>query len=466
MKLLQQTIEREVSCTGIGLHTGTESTVTFKPGAPNSGIRFVRTDLSGCPEIEADIDHVANISRGTSLEVNGIRIHTVEHVLAAASGLQIDNLLIELAGKEPPAMDGSCHDFVTVLKRAGIVTQDYPRQYLQIDRAITFADETDGADITVFPSEEFRVTCIVDYPFSPVGTQHFTIHSLEDFAEKIAPARTFCLLSEVEELRNQGLARGGSLENTIVVIDREMGTDEIRRLQTLFGIEENLVPGSNGILQGVALRFDTEPVRHKILDLIGDLALLGMPLKAHVIAARSGHASHVELARRIRKECKKNPLPTWSESGATSEYQMDVSAIEKIMPHRYPFLLVDRIVDLKPGKSLVAIKNCTVNEPFFQGHFPDQPVMPGVLILEGMAQAGGFLVLHTTENPETKMMYFATIDNARFRHPVIPGDQIRFELKLLKFRMGSMKIEGKAYVEDRLVAEAIFIATIVDRKRV
>ncbi len=456
---------RSASCTGTGLHTGVESTVTFKPAAENSGIRFMRTDLEEYPEVRAHIDHVIDVSRGTSLEADGVKIHTVEHVLAAIMGLEIDNVLIELTNKEPPIMDGSCRDFVQAIQEAGIVSQKEPRRYLEVEKPISYYDEKNGVDIGLLPSDHFRITCIIDYKHPALGTQYLTVHSLEDFAGEIAPARTFCFLSEVEKLREDGLARGGNLGNTIVIADKEIGEKEIRYLQTLFDVKEDIVQGSSGILNGVKLRFENEAVRHKALDLIGDLALLGKPIKGHVMAARSGHASHTAFVKKISEEYMSKPLREQYRSPQTSKYHLDISAISKIMPHRYPFLLVDRILELKAGKSLVAIKNVTINEPFFQGHFPHRPLMPGVLILEGMAQAGGFLVLHTTEDPESKFIYFASIEKARFRHPVSPGDQLRFEMKLLKFRMNSIKIEGKAYVEDKLVAEAIFLATIADREK-
>lgn len=307
MTPVQQTIKKSVSCNGIGLHTGVECTVTFKSAPENAGLRFVRTDVEGCPEIRADIDHVIDVSRGTTLEANGVRIHTVEHVLAAAMGLEIDNMLMELGNKEPPAMDGSSRDFVEALQSAGIATQKEPREYVEIYRDITYSDETKNVEIKVTPSDRFQITCIIDYKERWPGYQNLTLQGLQDFAHEVAPARTFCYLSEVEALRDRGLAKGGNLGNTLVVMDREMDEEEVRRLRAMFNIEEDIVPGSNGILQGVELRFENEPVRHKALDLMGDLALLGMPVQGHVIAARSGHASHVEFVRKIRREYGRAP---------------------------------------------------------------------------------------------------------------------------------------------------------------
>ena len=460
----QRTIKKSVSCSGIGLHTGVDSTITFKPSPENTGIRFVRTDVQGCPEIKAVIDNVVDISRGTTLAQNGTRIHTVEHVLATLVGLEIDNVLIELTNKEPPVMDGSSKDFVEVLQKAGIIEQKHDREYLEIDKAISYNDPVKKTDISVLPSDRYRLTCIIDYKYPWIGTQYLTIHSIADFPKEIAPARTFSFLSEVEDLREAGLVQGGRLDNAIVILDKEIDNTEIDRLRTLFNIEEDIQIGTNGILHGVKLRFENEPVRHKALDVIGDLALLGMPIKGHVIAARPGHAANVEMVKTIKKAYEKTILQKKYNAQISADYLFDINAIKKILPHRYPFLLIDRILEMKPGESLTAIKNVSVSEPFFQGHFPNQPVMPGVLIIEAMAQAGSFLLLHTTDEPEKKLMYFSGIDKSRFRRQVYPGDQIFFKVDLLKLKMGTCKLQGTAYVDDQVVAEATFITTIGDRK--
>ena len=460
----QRTIKKSVSCSGIGLHTGVDSTITFKPSPENTGIRFVRTDVEGCPEIKAVIDNVVDISRGTTLAQNGTRIHTVEHVLATLVGLEIDNVLIELTNKEPPVMDGSSKDFVEVLQKAGIIEQKHDREYLEIDKAISYNDPVKKTDISVLPSDRYRLTCIIDYKYPWIGTQYLTIHSIADFPKEIAPARTFSFLSEVEDLREAGLVQGGRLDNAIVILDKEIDNTEIDRLRTLFNIEEDIQIGTNGILHGVKLRFENEPVRHKALDVIGDLALLGMPIKGHVIAARPGHAANVEIVKTIKKAYEKTILQKKYHAQISADYLFDINAIKKILPHRYPFLLIDRILEMKPGESLPAIKNVSVSEPFFQGHFPNQPVMPGVLIIEAMAQAGSFLLLHTTDEPEKKLMYFSGIDKSRFRRQVYPGDQIFFKVDLLKLKMGTCKLQGTAYVDDQVVAEATFITTIGDRK--
>ena len=303
MKRKQQTISRPASCKGIGLHTGVESTITFKPAPEDYGIRFVRTDIKNCPEIKADIDHVVDISRGTTIEEKKVKINTVEHALAAVSGLRIDNVLIELTSKEPPVMDGSAKDFVEALLTSGIINQKYDRNVLEIRRAVNYTDPYRDIDIHVIPSDRFRVTFMVEYPLPSLGTQYEAIYNMaEDFAVEVAPARTFCFLSEVEMLKENGLIKGGSLDNAVVLIDKLLDRSEINRLRDLFGIEENIITGANGILNGRILRFRNEPVRHKTLDLIGDLALLGIPIKGHVTAARAGHASNVEFVKTLKRE--------------------------------------------------------------------------------------------------------------------------------------------------------------------
>ena len=460
----QSTIKSTVEIEGIGLHTSVKCTAIFKPAPPNSGIRFKRLDLKNCPEILADIDHVVDISRGTTIGKNGNKIHTVEHVLAAVVGLQIDNILIELTEKEPPVMDGSCKPFVDLLLNAGIDNQNAQRDELIIDRTITYSDPERGVDIHVLPSDCFRITFMTDYKFPSLGTQYTAIYSMEhDFIDRISPPRTFCFFSEIKHLKEQGLIKGGSVDNALVFLDREVKEDEIEELRKMFGITSDVFCGENGILNGVELRFDNEPVRHKVLDLVGDLALLGMPIRGHVIAARSGHAANVELVKSIKKTYKKK-MEIKRRSQMSSKAKFDIHAILNIMPHRYPFLLIDRVLDVDPGKVVHAIKNVTINEPFFQGHFPGQPIMPGVLILEAMAQAGGFLILNSIPNPDTKLMYFSAINESRFKKTVIPGDQVIFQVKLLKFRMGTCKISGKASVDGEVVAYAEMMASVVEKR--
>ena len=460
----QCTIKNDVSISGIGLHTGVQTTATFKPAESNSGIRFKRLDLEDCPEIIADIDHVIDISRGTTIGQNGFKIHTVEHILAAVVGLKIDNILIELTEKEPPVMDGSASPFVEKLIEAEIVEQNAHRDELVIDQTITYSDSERGVDIHVLPSDKFRITFMTDYQFSSLGTQYTVLSSLEeDFIKEFAPSRTFCLYSEIEGMKKQGLIKGGGVDNALVFLDKKVDESEIDELKELLNIDSDVFCGDNGILNGVELRFPNEPVRHKALDLIGDLALLGIPIRGHVIAARSGHAANVELVKKIKSTfAKKLALKKQQRENTTAQY--DISSILQILPHRYPFLLVDKILELVPGKTVKALKNVTFNEPFFQGHFPGQPVMPGVLLLEVMAQAGGFLVLNTIPNPETKLMYFTGINKSRFKKVVIPGDQLIIEAELVKFRLGTCKIVARALVDEKVVCSGEFLSTVVDRK--
>lgn len=460
----QRTIGSQTSCIGVGLHTGVESKITFKPAPENFGIRFKRMDVEGCPEIRADIDHVVDISRGTTIEENGVRIHTVEHALAACVGIGLDNVLIELTEKEPPVMDGSSIDFVEALLKAGIVKQESPRNYLHIDEAVGYTDSERGVDIHIMPSDQFRITFMIDYKFRTLGTQFTTLDEVEkNFAKDIAPARTFCFLSEVKTLKENGLIKGGNLDNAVVIVDKEIDQSEADNLKDLFGIKRKISLGANGTLNGKELRYDNEPVRHKALDLIGDLALLGMPLQGHVIASKSGHAANVELVKRIKKVYEKKILQQKFQRNQNSDYMFDIYSILNLLPHRYPFVLVDRIVDITPGEKLTAIKNVTINEPFFQGHFANQPVMPGVLVLESMAQAGAFLVLNNLDDPMKKNMFFSALSDSKFRHPIIPGDQLRLEMSLAKFKLGTALLVGKGYVGDKLVAEGKLKATVVDR---
>ena len=459
----QRTIAGPISYSGHGLHTGNLTTLTFKPALPNTGLRFKRTDLVDCPEILADIEHVVDISRGTTIGMGDVKIHTVEHVLAACAGLEIDNILVELDNNEPPVGDGSALPFVEILTEAGIVEQDSPKDYLIIESIISYADDENGREIVVLPSDEFRITFMVDYENPVIGKDYTAMYSQDEFVREFAPARTFCFLHEVEKLREMGLAQGGNLDNAIVIIDKPIDASELARLKKLFNLKEEVVLGANGVLNDKELRFKNEPVRHKTLDLIGDLALLGVPLLGHVMAARAGHAANVELVKLLRKELEKRQIRSKYQNKRGDGFVFDANAIQKILPHRYPFLLVDKIIDLIPREKVVGIKNVTHNEPFFQGHFPGHPIMPGVLIVEAMAQVGGVMLLNAQDTPDKKLVYFTGIDKVKFRKAVLPGDQIRFEVEMLKFRRSFCKITGKAFVNNDLVCEAELSAAVVDR---
>ena len=459
----KRTVARDASITGIGLHTGEGCTITFKPTGPDHGIKFVRADMPDSPLIPADIDHVIDISRGTTIGIGEARVHTVEHALAALTGLGIDNVLIEMSGPEPPVGDGSALPFVRALQEAGFEDFDEDKEYLEVDTPTSYSEPDRKVDIVVTPSDDFRITFLIDYANPALGTQYTSLVDLEkEFAEEFAPSRTFCFLSEVEMLKGQGLIKGGSLDNAVIIYDSTAGQVEVDRIKKALNLKGEAFVGKTGIINDVPLRFYNEPVRHKAVDLIGDLTLIGVPIKGHVLAARSGHKANVALVKKLRSLYQKKQIASRFQTKRSKAF-LDIDGILKIMPHRYPFLLIDRILDLEPEKKVVAIKNVTINEPFFAGHFPGHPIMPGVLIVEALAQAGGVLLLNAVENPETKVVYFMSIDGVKFRKPVVPGDQLRFELEMLSFRRNTCRMQGKAYVDGILVTEATLMATVVDR---
>jgi len=461
----QRTIANTAQFSGVGLHTGVNSTIRFYPAPVNTGIIFRVRANGGTVDLKADIDNVIDVNRGTTIAMGEAKVHTVEHVLSALAGLEIDNCVCELDNIEPPVGDGSSKPFVDAILQAGIETQDEPKIYFEPDGPINYSEPARGVDLIVVPSDDFRVTFMVDYKNPALGTQYTTLASLEgEYATEFAPARTFCFISEVEFLHKQGLIRGGTLDSAVVICDDGYTQADADRLREAIGYPKAFKIGKNGIVDDVELRFPNEPVRHKVLDLIGDLSLIGRPIKAHILAARAGHAANVALAKKIRAEMDKRKLAEKYHAPASGRgIQLDARAISQIMPHRYPMLLIDRIIDLEPGKHVTALKNVTFNEPFFAGHFPHHPVMPGVLIVEAMAQAGGLMLLNMIDNPQEKVVYFMGIDNARFRKPVHPGDQLRFEVEMVTFRRGMCKIAGKAFVGDDLVTEATMMAMLMEK---
>jgi UDP-3-O-[3-hydroxymyristoyl] N-acetylglucosamine deacetylase / 3-hydroxyacyl-[acyl-carrier-protein] dehydratase len=468
MRAIQRTVANVSKFEGTGLHTGNSSSIEFHPAPEDYGIRFVRKDLSGSPEVPAIVDFVSDISRGTTLSVGNASVHTVEHVLAAVVGLEVDNVRIELTANEPPIGDGSAEPYVEALMRAGFADQKAPRKYLVVDETVNYRNEEHGVEIVALPlRNDYRVTVLIDYNNPALGSQHTGLFSLEkEFVSEFSKARTFCFLHEVEILRDRGLIRGGNLDNAIVIVDRELNDGEIKTLAKKLGIGESVILGTSGILNNKKLRYKNEPARHKLLDLLGDLALVGAPMQAQVLAARPGHASNVEFARKLRALNAKNSLVQKYNPSAARDFIFDITAIERIMPHRYPMLLVDRILemDLTEGaERILGLKNVTYNEPFFQGHFPGKPVMPGVLLLEAMAQTGGMLLLNAVEEPEKKLILFMSIDKAKFRKPVTPGDQVLFNLRMTRKRGKTFLMAGEAMVEGQLVAEAELMAAIVDR---
>jgi UDP-3-O-[3-hydroxymyristoyl] N-acetylglucosamine deacetylase/3-hydroxyacyl-[acyl-carrier-protein] dehydratase len=463
----QRTIKSPVKLSGTGLHKGNKSNMTFKPAPEDYGIRFKRIDLEESPEILADIDHVTDISRGTNLGHNGIEIHTVEHVLAAITGSEIDNIIIELDTDEPPVMDGSAKAYVEALMEAGIEEQEALRDYLIIEDTVHYHNDENNVDIVALPlKDEFRISLMIDFNNPALGVQHTGLFNLqEEFAKDFAPSRTFCFMKEVEILYDEGLIKGGNIDNAIVIVDHDYTNEEFIELKKKLKLDKSLELGKSGILGDKELRYKNEPARHKLLDLIGDLGLIGAPIKGQILAARPGHKSNVEFTKMLRKLYLQKKIEKKFQVSKTGKVVFDIEAIQKILPHRYPFLLVDKILDIEINKSIVGLKNVTYNEPFFQGHFPGRKVMPGVLIIEAMVQCGCILLLNTVENPADTIAYFAAIDKVRFKSPVCPGDQLIFDMKLVWFKKGVCKLAGKAYksyIGGELACEGEFMAALVD----
>ncbi len=462
MKTNQHTIKKSVTVSGIGLHTGVKSTMTFLPAKPNHGIKFCRIDIEGRPVVDADVDFVVDVSRGTTIEKGEARVNTVEHTLAALTGLEIDNVMIELDGPEPPIMDGSSIDFINKLKEAELEEQNVPRNFFEIDTSIHYTDADKNIEIAALPLDNYRLTVMVDYNSPVLGSQYAALNDISEFEKEIASCRTFCFLHELEALYNNNLIQGGDFDNAIVIVDRILSDEEMARLAKMFN-KEKIEVKKEGTLNNVELRYKNEPARHKLLDLVGDLALVGRPLKAQILAARPGHAANVAFAKKIKKRIQKASGVQIPKYDPKTPPVLDVNQISKILPHRYPFMLVDKIIYLDEN-SVVGVKNVTMNEPFFQGHFPENPVMPGVLQIEAMAQTGGILVLNTVPDPNNYWSYFIGIDNCRFRQKVLPGDTIIFKCELVApIRRGIAKMKGQAYVAGKLVCEAVLTAGIVKK---
>jgi UDP-3-O-[3-hydroxymyristoyl] N-acetylglucosamine deacetylase/3-hydroxyacyl-[acyl-carrier-protein] dehydratase len=460
----QRTLAKEISLTGKGLHTGNNVTITFKPAPANHGYKFCRVDLPGKPLIDALAEHVTDTSRGTTLVHNNASVATIEHVLAAFHGLRVDNALIELNGPEAPIMGGSSWKFVEAIKEAGIVDQKEDRNYFVVKQKITFSDEEHGVDLIVYPDDHFSVNVLIDYNSKILGNQYSILDSIDDFEEKICRSRTFVFFHELEPLFNAGLIKGGDLDNAIVILEKEVEQVEIDRIAKLFNR-----PGINthtaGILNNTELRYPNEPARHKLLDIMGDIALVGHPIKGKIVATRPGHYANTRLAKIIRQEMKKAiskyDIPVYDPSMPPI---FTVEDIKKKLPHRFPFLLVDKIIALDES-SIVGIKNVTFNEAFFQGHFPEEPIMPGVLLVEALAQTGGLLVLNSVTEPEKYSTYFLKIDKLKFKHKVVPGDTVILKMEFADVvRRGIATMFGQAFVGNKLVLEGEMTAQVVKNK--
>ncbi len=459
----QSTIAKEITLKGVGLHTGAEVMMTFKPAPENFGYGFKRIDLEGQPLIEADANYVINTQRGTNLEKNGVIIQTTEHVLAACVGLEIDNVLIELDASEPPIMDGSSKFFVEALEKAGKKELDSARKEYVVKEIITYIDEESGSEIILMPSEDYQITTMVDFGTKILGTQNASIKNLSEFKNEIADARTFSFLHEIETLLEHGLIKGGDLNNAIVYVDKELSESTMKRLRIAFNKEEITVK-PNGILDNLTLHYPNEAARHKLLDVIGDLALVGTRIKGKVIANKPGHFVNTQFAKKLKKIIKQERRNYVPEIDLHATPIKDINQIMEMLPHRPPFLLVDKIMELS-DTHVIGVKNVTMNEPFFVGHFPGSPVMPGVLQIEAMAQSGGILVLSTVPDPENYLTYLLKIDNVRYKHQVVPGDTLLFKLDLMSpIRRGICQMQARAYANGRLVSEAEIMAQIVKVK--
>lgn len=463
MSDLQKTLREEVSLSGIGLHTGKEVTLTIKPAKENTGFVFVRTDLEGRPQVEADVNYVTTTERGTTLEKLGVRIHTCEHLLAALVGCDVDNAYLEMNSAEPPIMDGSSKYFVEAIEKAGIIEQEKEREYLVIKEVLNYIDPNTGSEITIIPSDNYEVTTMVDFGTKVLGTQNATLKDISEFKEEVASARTFSFLHELEMLLDAGLIKGGDISNAIVYVDKELTPETAEKLKKAFG-KDDISIRPNGILDNLTLNFPNEAARHKLLDVIGDLALTGVKIKGKVIANKPGHFVNTQFAKKLNRQWKIQKKKNVPDFDLSKPPVFDINGIMKLMPHRYPFLLIDKVLELSDSH-VVGLKNVTFNEPFFVGHFPKEPVMPGVLQVEALAQTGGILVLANVPDPENYSTYFIKIDKVKFKRKVVPGDTLIFKIELIEpIRRGIVHMQGYGYIGDTVAVEAELMAQVAKNK--
>ena len=458
----QHTIKEEITISGAGIHTGQFVTICLKPAEPNTGINFKRVDLPGQPIVKADVDNVVDTTRSTTIESQGARVSTIEHLMAALVGTNVDNVLIEIDGEEVPILDGSAYPFVEALEKIGLQTQSTIKIFYSIDQNITFVDESKKVEMVALPYYGYRINTLIDFNSPVLGTQHAALKKMSDFNGDIAPSRTFCFFHELELLLANNLIKGGDINNAIVVVDQDVTKEQIARIAKAFN-KQDVNVNEQGILSNLQLRFPNEPARHKLLDVVGDLALVGFPFHAHIIANRPGHSSNIKFAKKIKEYIKKNRLkeevPKYDPNIPAI---MNVQEIENTLPHRYPFLMVDKVIELS-DRHVVAIKNVTYNEPFFQGHFPGNCIMPGVLQVEALAQTGGLLAIprNTDEKYDT---YFLKIDHCKFKQKVVPGDTMLLKMELMHpIRRGICEMKGTIYVGNKIVTEAVLTAQIVKK---
>ena len=460
----QYTIRNTASVEGIGLHTGKMVSMSFLPAPPNHGIKFQRIDLEGQPVISADVGQVVSTNRGTTIRLGDASVSTIEHTLSALTGCGIDNVLIQINGPEAPIMDGSSAPILEKLLDAGLEEQDAEREYFEVTVPIQYRDEETGTELLALPAEDFQLTALIDFQSPVLGHQYASLENLADYRQHIAPCRTFVFLHELEQLLDQNLIKGGDVDNAVVIVDRLLDPDDLKRLAERLE-KPHIRVEREGVLDLTTLRFGNEPARHKLLDMIGDLTLVGKPIKGRIVATKPGHTANVEFAKILRKhyldQRKLRGLPIYDPA---EKPVYDSQQIAGMLPHRYPFLLIDKIIELS-DKHVVGVKNVTFNEQFFQGHFPDNPVFPGVLQIEAMAQTGGILALSMQDNPSEWDTYFLKIDNARFKRKVVPGDTLLFKMELTgPIRRGIVQMKGTAYVGTNVASEADLTAQIVHRQ--